>query len=123
MDKTFDPKDPAGCGSGWMLDDQRPTLALTYPRPGANGPLTRLLVGMHDYNTGLDMDSFTVTADFPLDGAAGENLAGRFKPTVDGVWELKLAKPVRALPKGTLTASVKDKQGNVRRVERSFSVN
>ena len=59
-----------------MLDDQRPTLTLTYPQAGANEPLTRILVGMHDYDTGLDMDSFQVTADFPLDGvAAGENLA------------------------------------------------
>ena len=68
---------------------------------------------MHDYDTGLDMDSFQVVADFPLDGvAAGENLAKKFKPKSDGVWELQLAPPVRNLPKGKLTVSVRDRQGN-----------
>ena len=55
---------PSERGYGWMLDDNRPTLTLTYPRAGANAALTRILVGMHDYDTGLDMDSFQVTADF-----------------------------------------------------------
>ncbi len=65
-----------------MLDDQRPTLTLTYPQAGANEPLTRILVGMHDYDTGLDLDSFQVVADFPIDGvAAGENLAQKFQRT------------------------------------------
>src|SRR5262249_20859135 len=31
LDKDFDPKDPEKRGNGWMLDDQRPTLTLTYP--------------------------------------------------------------------------------------------
>ena len=48
---------------GWMLHDQRPTLALTWPRVGANSELTRILVGMHDCGTGLAPDSFEVTAD------------------------------------------------------------
>src|SRR5437660_691337 len=49
-------KDPAR--PGWSLDDQRPTLTLTYPRAGSNESVTRILVGMHDYNTELDMKSF-----------------------------------------------------------------
>jgi hypothetical protein len=57
-----------------MLDDQRPTLTLTYPQPGANKSLKRILIGMHDYDTGLDMSTFQVSASFPLDGTpAGEN--------------------------------------------------
>src|SRR5262249_22010750 len=66
VDKTFDPKKPQDRGSGWMFDDQRPTLALTYPRAGSNEALTRILVGMHDYGTGLDPASFTATADFAV---------------------------------------------------------
>jgi hypothetical protein len=74
-----------------MLDDQRPTLTLTYPQAGVNEPLRRILVGMHDYDTGLDLDSFRVVADLPIDGVvAGENLARRFKAKGDGVWELAL---------------------------------
>src|SRR5262249_39210686 len=108
---------------GWMLDDNRPTLTLTYPRAGANEPITRILVGMHDHYTGLDLKSFRVMADFPVDGVkAGENLAGRFKTKTAGVWELQLAAPLAALSRGTLTVEVRDRQGNLTRIERTFSV-
>jgi hypothetical protein len=109
--------------AGWLLDDQRPTLALTYPRPGSNEPLSRILVGMPDYGTGLDADSFSVIADFPIDGVtAGEDLAKQFKALPEDRWELRLRKPITELPKGRLTVSVKDRQGNTTRVERTFSV-
>jgi hypothetical protein len=110
-------------GRGWALDEQRPTLTLTYPRPGANRSLTRLLVGMADHGTGLDMDSFEVVADFALDGvAAGQNLASRFRGKSPGVWELALSKPLTELSRGKLTVAVKDRQGNLTRIERTFSV-
>ena len=106
-----------------MLDDQRPTLTVAYPRPGKNRSLSRILVGMYDYGTGFDPESFQVTADFPFAGkAAGENLASLFKPKSDGVWELALAKPVVDLPNPKLNVSIKDRQGNIARVERTFSV-
>ncbi|HEY7311699.1 MAG TPA: hypothetical protein VH643_20220 [Gemmataceae bacterium] len=123
IDREYNPKEPQKRGRGWMLDDQRPTLTLAYPRPGANEALTRILVGMYDYSTGLDADSFQVSADFAVDGVrAGENLAPRFKALPDSRWELKLARPITALPRGKLTVSIKDGQGNVTRIERSFSV-
>jgi hypothetical protein len=111
-------------GYGWMLDDQRPTLTLTFPQPGANRELSRILVGMHDHGTGLDPASFRVVADFAIEGlsSAGEDLAPRFKPTAPGVWELRLPKPITALASGTLTVSVADKQGNVTLVAHRFSV-
>jgi hypothetical protein len=122
IDLDFDPTKPEARGYGWMADDNRPALALTYPRAGANPPLTRILVGMHDYYTGLDPDSFQVTADFPIDGIpAGQNLASRFKPKGGGVWELKLAKAIATMPEGRLTVSIKDRQGNITRIERAFS--
>jgi hypothetical protein len=112
-----------GSGYGWMLDDQRPTLALTYPRAGVNASLPRILVGMFDYGTGLDQESFHVTADFAVDGvAAGENLAAKFRPKSDGVWELALKQPPASLGKGRLTVSIRDRQGNTSRIERTFSV-
>jgi RNA polymerase sigma factor (sigma-70 family) len=123
IDLDFDPARPQDRGRGWLEDDNRPTLALTYPRAGANSELTRLLVGMYDYDSGLDMNSFEVVADFPVDGmAAGQNLASKFQTKTDGVWELRLATPIRDLPRGKLTVAVKDKQGNLSRIERSFSV-
>ena len=87
IDLDFDPKQPERRGNGWMLDDQRPTLTLTYPRPGANKSLTRILVGMHDYDTGLDMGSFRWSPTSRSTAlAAGENLAARFRtsPTESG---------------------------------------
>jgi hypothetical protein len=78
---------------------------------------------MYDYCTGVDMDSFEVMTDFPVDGiAAGQNLGSKFKPKTPGVWELQLSKPIAALAKGKLTVSVKDRQGNITRIERTFSV-
>ncbi len=123
IDLDYDAARPDATGLGWMLDDQRPTLTLTEPRRGLNERLTRLLVGMADYGTGLDMASFRVTADFAVGGAApGDNLAAQFRPKTPGVWELKLARPITELPRGKVTVSVKDRQGNVTRIERSFSV-
>jgi hypothetical protein len=123
IDLDYDAAKPTERGYGWMLDDTRPTLTLTYPKTGANVPVTRLLVGMHDYSTGLDLDSFSVVADFAIDGVpAGENLAKNFRPLPDFRWQLTLAQPIASLPKGKLTVSVKDKQGNVTRIERTFSV-
>jgi hypothetical protein len=123
IDLDYDPANPQAKSYGWMLDDQRPTLALPYPQPGANAPLTKLVVGMHDYATGLDLDSFSVTADFPLNGvAAGENLAKKFQAKGNGVWELPLQEPLVGLAQGKLTVSIKDKQGSITKLERVFSV-
>ncbi len=123
IDMDFDPKAPEQRGHGWMLDDQRPTLTLTDPRAGVNETLSRILVGMHDTDTGLDMDSFRVIADVEIDGImAGQNLAKKFQSVALGVWELKLSGPMKQLVKGKLDVSVKDRQGNVSRIERTFSV-
>jgi len=123
IDLDYDAKAPEKRGFGWMLDDQRPTLTLTYPKPGANAELTRLVVGMHDYDTGLDAASFKVTADFEIDGIKpGENLASKFKDKGDGVREYALGTPVKELKGGIITVVVKDRQGNTTRVDRTISV-
>jgi hypothetical protein len=86
-------------------------------------PISTLLVGMHDYDTGLDMDSFRVTADFSIDGApAGENLATKFERLPGSRWQLTLKAPVARLAAGMLNVSVADRQGNQSRIERRFSV-
>jgi hypothetical protein len=109
---------------GWLLDEGRPTLTLTHPQPGTNTePLARILIGMHDYYTGLDMATFHVTADFEVDGSQpGKNLAPRFQQTGDHIWELKLANPLVELRHGKLIVSIKDRQGNIASIERGFSV-
>ncbi|MGH7222226.1 MAG: hypothetical protein ACRELF_03280, partial [Gemmataceae bacterium] len=120
---TADPKAPDARG-GWLLDEGRPTLTLAAPRAGAiTEALTRILLGMDDYGSGLDPNSFTVTADFALDGIpAGQNLAIKFKALQDHRWQLKLSQPITRLTKGKIEVSVKDRQGNITRIERTFSI-
>jgi hypothetical protein len=123
IDLAYDAAKPEARGNGWMQDDNRPTLTLTWPRAGANETLSRILVGMHDHDSGLDRDSFHVVADFEIDGvAAGEDLAPKFREKAQGIWELKLSKPIARLTKGKLDVSVRDRQGNMTRIGRSFSV-
>ncbi|MDB5391656.1 MAG: hypothetical protein JWM11_7302 [Planctomycetaceae bacterium] len=123
IDRDFSPGKPHERGFGWMLDDQRPTLTVTFPQPGANPPLNQILVGMHDFYTGLDPQSFQVVSDFAVAGkAAGENLAGQFRELSPGIWSLTLSEPLIKLPAGRLTVSVKDHQGNETRILRKFSV-
>ncbi len=107
---------------GWYCDDQRPTLTLNSPQAGENAELARILVGMYDYG-GLDESSFTVTASVDLNGIkAGENLAGKFTRVGAGIYELKLAEPLRNKSGERIVVSIKDKQGNATRIERTFSV-
>jgi hypothetical protein len=123
IDFSYDPARPEARADGWLLDDLRPTLTLTYPKAGANDPITRLLIGMHDYDSGLDLNSLSVVADFPVGGvAAGQNLAGKFKALPDGRWEWTLSEPIKDLRLGKLAVAVKDRQGNTTRIERTFSV-
>jgi hypothetical protein len=123
IDLDFDAANPQTAGHGWMLDDNRPILTVTAPQPGANAPITRLLIGMHDYYTGLDFKTFSVVADFPIDGIpAGRNLAAEFEKKTQGVWELRLDTPITELPRGTVVVSVRDRQGNMARLERTFAV-
>ena len=122
MDPQYDPASQNPQSFGWLVDDQRPTLAVTDPQPGVNEPLTRLLIGMADAYTGLDLSSFRVTADFAIDGMpADENLASRFKLIAPGIWRWQLEKPLGGLTKSKLIVSVQDRQGNINRVERQFS--
>lgn len=108
---------------GWMLDDNRPVLTVTEPRAGANAELRRILVGMFDYGSGLDPKSFKVAADFAIDDVpAGQDLAARFRPLTQGVWELPLKASINNLAAGRLTVSVRDRQGNETRIERSLTV-
>ena len=123
VDPQFDPAQPNSRSNGWFGDDQRPTLVLTSPQPGRNESLTRILIGMTDAYSGLDPATFTVTSDVAIDGvAAGQNLSGKFTPLADSRWEWQLKTPLAPVTSATLSVAVKDRQGNVNRIERRFSV-
>ena len=123
IDLDYREDSPEERGYGWQLDDNRPVLSVTYPQPGVNEKLDRILIGMHDYYTGIDPDSLVVTADFPIEDAKpGDNLASHFKQKSAGVWELRLGSDLGKVDRAKLNVSVKDRQGNTRRIERTFSV-
>lgn len=123
IDLTLNRENVDERGKGWLLDDQRPTLTLTYPLAGQNASLDRILIGMHDVSSGIDAESLVVTANFSVAGAEpGANIAPKFLGTSTGVWELKLGKPIETLPDAKLVVSVRDRQGNTTRIERRFAV-
>jgi hypothetical protein len=108
---------------GWFADDKRPTLTMPLPAPGRNAELTRILIGMDDYYSGIDPNSFSVTADFAIDGAQpGTDLAKRFQPKSPGVVEWRIANPPRELKRGTITVRVKDRAGNLSRIDRTITL-
>lgn len=106
-----------------IRDDTRPTLVVTWPAPGTQGPVTRVLLGMHDYGSDLDMATFSVTADVAIDGIpAGTNLASRFRALEGSRWEWTPSKPLSAITRATFTVKIRDKTGNVAETARTFSV-
>ncbi len=108
---------------GWMLDDHRPTVTVSYPRPGSNEDSVDLLrFGLSDAYTGINLSTLSVVADFPVAGrAAGAQLADLASPIGDGVYELDFGGPMSPNGSAHIQVSVEDVQGNVTRVERGFS--
>ena len=123
IDLRFDPErsDPR---TSPFADRTLPTLAVTLPRAGVNAePLSRIVIGMADAASGLDLSSFSVIADFAIDGqTAGRELASHFRQVSPGVWEMRLKTPIPALTAGKLMIQVADHDRNVARIERTFSV-
>jgi hypothetical protein len=109
---------------GWFTDEVRPTLAISSPRPEQTAdPLQLIRIGLHDFNTGLDIDSFSVQADFTIDGMlAGTELASLFSQTGDHIWTYTLQNPIDQLSDAELFVSIKDNQGNTTSQHRRFSV-
>lgn len=106
---------------GWFLDDQRPALEVSRPRPGVNtATVTEIRIGMADANSGIRTGSLSVTADFVVAGRApGSELADLARTVGDGIVEVPLVPQSHS--RASITVSVSDNQGNVTRVHRTFS--
>ena len=107
---------------GWFLDDLRPTLTVSSPRPGSNPtPVTAIRFGLADNYSGLDLSTLSVTASFAVAGRpAGAELADLALEVSDGIRAVVLAEPVPELAAASVRVEVADLQGNVTRVERAF---
>ncbi len=119
------PIDTGNPAYGWLLDDLKPTLTISSPRPGMNtSPLQVLRVGIGDANSGIAAGSLSITADLAIRGrAAGAELADLASEVGDGIWEITLDAPLSVLSHRHIRASVRDQQGNITRVDQAFSVN
>ena len=120
IDLDYDPQHPRRRGFGWMLDDNRPVLTLTVQNRRPTREIDRILIGMHDYDTGLDPTALRVTASSEIDGMRpGTNLASRFRAASFGVWEWRLPRATRVLSTTSFEVSVRDRQGNTSRIVRT----
>lgn len=118
------PIDQTTNGHGWFLDDLRPALDVTLPRPGWNsGELGSLLIGAADGDSGLAAGSLSITADVSMAGRApGAELADLATAVGDGIWSVAVSPTLTDVANAHLRVAVADQQGNVTRVVRRFSV-
>ncbi|GAB4580368.1 MAG: hypothetical protein Fur0022_31080 [Anaerolineales bacterium] len=107
---------------GWFLDDVRPTLAVSLPRPGNNLPLSQIRFGLADAYTGVNLSTLSITADIPLAGRpAGAELADLALETGEGIYTISIAPTLENIANAHLYLEVADFQGNITRVEVEFS--
>jgi len=110
-------------GYGWFLDENRPTLALSAPRPGANATLPAIRIGVADANSGIEPGSLSVVADFAVAGRApGAELADLATLVADAVYEIPVGTPPPTGTRRVVHAEVADRQGNWTRVDRTFHI-
>ncbi len=111
-------------GLGWFLDDLRPTLTVSSPRPNYNPiPPSVIRFGMADAYTGINSASLSVVASFPIQGRPPRSeLADLAVEVSPDIFEIPLgdafANPVS---EAHVLAEVADNQGNVKRVDVRFS--
>ena len=117
------PIDSGNPAYGWSLDDLRPTLTVSAPRPGNNATLiTAFRLGAADADSGLNLTSLSLSADFAVNGrAAGSQLSDLLVGSADGIWTLTLDAPLERMQNAHLYAAVADLQGNITRVNLAFS--
>ena len=111
-------------GMGWFLDDLRPTLTISSPRPNYNASRPGAIrFGMADANTGIDASTLSVTATFTVQGRTpGSELADLAVEISPDIFEIDLGGPLPpTLVDAHVRAQVADHQGNVKRVDRRFS--
>jgi len=109
---------------GWFLDDLRPTLTVSRPRPNRNAqPLSEIRVGFADANSGINSNSISIKADFPVNGLeSGEELKSLGSIVNEGVFVIPLTTPIINMATGHITAIVYDNQTNRNEVAVRFWV-
>ncbi len=110
-------------GMGWFLDDLRPTLTISLPRPNFNPqPVNLIRLGLADAYTGIDINSLSIQANFVVNGRPANTELNDLAVSIhQGIYQINLDQP---LPVDDLErhvrASVQDNQGNIKRVDLRF---
>ncbi|MEO8461184.1 MAG: hypothetical protein ABI451_11705 [Dokdonella sp.] len=109
---------------GWFMDDLKPTIEVSLPRPRANvGQINTIRFGIADADSGIDTTSLSVTADFVVNGLApGAQLATLVQTTGPGIRTIVLSPPVDHAWNHHVRVSVRDIHGNITRVNRAFFI-
>lgn len=109
-------------GEGWFIDTLRPTLAIARPTPGTNTqPVSEILFGAADANTGLQAGSLSLRANFAVAGRpSGSELADLVQSLGDGRYRLALTPALASMQDAEIELSIRDGQGNVHRTSRRF---
>jgi hypothetical protein len=122
------PIDTAGLrghpGLGWFLDDQRPVLTVSEPRPNANDQAPqRIRFAYADANTGINPATLSVRASFSVQGRPANNeLRDLAVPVGDGIFEIQLGDAFQDIVESAhVWVQIADQQGNITRVDRRFS--
>ncbi len=111
-------------GYGWFLDETRPTLTISSPRPNRNDqPITEIRIGIADAYTGVNGRSLSVTADVSVAGRRpGTELAGLGRFLGDGIFSIAVTPPLAAAGEAHITATIRDGQGNLTATTVRFTV-
>jgi hypothetical protein len=109
---------------GWFVDDVRPALTVSSPRPGRNtSPILAIKVGVADAYTGIATGTLSIKADIPINGRApGAELVDLAQASGKGIYALALSQPMTSALSAHVFVEVKDVQGNATRVNQAFSV-
>jgi len=109
---------------GWFLDDMRPALTVSQPRPGYNaGPLSTIRVGIADGYSGIKANSLSIKSDSVIEGRQpGVELVDLAQATGDGIYTIAFTTPINDVTNVHIYAAVTDNQGNITRVNQEFSV-
>ena len=110
-------------GFGWFLDDLRPTVTISNPRPGDNNaPVSSIRFGLADANSGIDLATLSVSATFAVGGRPPRSELSDLAVEVgDGIYEIDLGGPLPPTARAVVNVSVRDLQGNVKRVVQAFN--
>ncbi|MBI5136114.1 MAG: hypothetical protein HZA24_02135 [Nitrospirae bacterium] len=114
---------PGRARNRYTDDDLLPVVALASPLRGANAlSWNRVVLGLYDGESGLDMATLRVTLGFDVPGyPAGANLAPLAVAGAGGVWTITL--PGAPFPADTglvMNVRIADRAGNEQREQRHF---